>query len=209
MAYPTKRRSQRRIAFLERVKKWMLENPDASIAATMRATLATQGTVATIRAELIKDGLWSPRPHTNTRDRKTQDAEAGPTQSTREILTADQKEIERLLDGSAPLPREVRRKKLEALIVHGQPDHIIRANESIERMERQDVAPEDIGPPSPQSLDEAIEQTSDVIEALAAWGGEDAVRKAVTQGLERHAEDQKLVQASVTVQPDLMGATES
>jgi hypothetical protein len=110
-----------------------------------------------------------------------------------------------VLEGTAPLSREQRLAKLYALVEHGAPDHVIRANNEIEKMLRQDKSGEEVGSPPPETLEDAIDQVSDMVEALMAWGGEEAVRTACVRGMERFAQDQKVVASlpTITVQPDL------
>lgn len=186
---------------LQRCRAWILANPKATIAETMRATECSQGTINRIRKELIGANLLERFPHTPQSGPKS----PLPLSEQREIAAlstddllkraqqeADEAEAEAVLDDATPMTREFRRKKLEALIKHGAADHIIRANEAVERMEKADGSRDEIGPPPPQTLDDAVEQTTDIVEALMAWGGEDAVRKAVTRGMERYLESLKI-----------------
>lgn len=178
---------------LERARVWVLANPRSSIAETMRATGVSQATISRIRKELIQAGLVEKFPHTPP----PQGSEANPvpsTISTQELMS--NAEAEAVIENWIPLEREERRRKLEALVRHGAADHVIRANEAIEKMDARDGSKEDIGPPAPQTLDDGIDQASDIVEALAAWGGEEAVKKAVTRGMERYFEDQKRQQTA-------------
>lgn len=92
---------------------------------------------------------------------------------------------DRVLTGRIPLTREQRQQALEELVRSGVPDHVIRANAALEQMARGDTTNEDIGPPAPSDLPSAVKEVADMIEALAAWGGEAAVKEAVTTGLAR------------------------
>lgn len=166
-----------------RARAWILEHPKASIAETMRATGLSQSSVSNIRRELIASGLQAERPHT-----------PNPTPiatSTEDLLKSEDPEVEGIIEGTIPMTREKRKAKLEALIEHGAPDHIIRANTALEQMERNDATKETVAPPAPETLDDAIVETADIIEALMAWGGEPAVKQAVNTGMSRFHEDQK------------------
>lgn len=173
-----------------RIRAWILANRTASIADTMKATGASQATISRLRKELIQAGLVEKFAHTpaTSRDPLDLNAPETPGVSTDELLT---QEAEAVIAGTWEGTRDQRRQKLMALIQHGGPDHIIRANNEVEKMDQRDATREDVGPPSPQTLDEGIDEVTDMIEALAEWGGEEAVKKAVVRGLERYKEEQK------------------
>lgn len=83
------------------------------------------------------------------------------------------------------MTREERQRRLEELFRTGSPDHAIRANNELEKMNRASQTTDEGGPPAPLHLEDAISDVADMIEALAAWGGEEAVRQATTTGLAR------------------------
>ena len=193
---------------MERTRAWILANPSATIAQTMKATGASQSSISDIRRELLASGVI-PQPFAHT-PRKKQEEYLNPppegVQTTEQLLAANKDALENLLAGTAPLTREERRQKLEALVRVGAADHIIRANEAIEKMDLRDGSKEEIGTQPPQTLEDAIDQVSDMVEALMAWGGEEAVKTALSRGMARFYEDQKLIAKTITAQPDLLGA---
>ena len=187
MKMPPSQRSKRQ----DRIRSWVLANRLASIADTMKATGASQATVSRIRKELIQAGLVEKFAHTPATMRDPDDTNAPPQVpglSTDELLT---QEAEAVIEGLVPMDRDYRRRKLEALVAHGAADHVIRASKALEDMEQRDAIREDVGPTPPQSLEEGIDEATDIVEALADWGGEEAVKTAVVRGLARFKEEQK------------------
>jgi len=169
---------------VHRARKWILRHPDASITDTISKTKVSAGTIARLRRELIDDGLMKPKPHTPG----LQKYKPSPTLPPDEPSPQGD-EAEDILEGRLPMTREERRERLEKLVRTGGPDHVIRANNELEKMERSVQKVDDSGPPTPLTLEEAISDVADMIEALAAWGGEDAVRQATTTGLARFFEE--------------------
>ena len=192
----------------EAARKWILDNPRATVGETMKATGISASTVNSIRRLLVANGIMPPYPGTSRpRTSTPQTYEPAGAITTPELLSRQEaRDIEAVLAGTAPLSRDERRKKLEALVRVGAPDHVIRANEAIEKMDQRDGMKEEIGPVPPSTLADGVDEVTDMIEALAMWGGEEAVQKAVTRGLERYYENQRLIVPPVTAQPDLLGA---
>lgn len=117
-------------------------------------------------------------------------------------------DAEAVLTGTTRMTREERRKRLESLVRAGAPDHIIRASKELEAMEKAEVKEVEVGPPPPQTLADAVAEVADIVEALAAWGGEGAVKEAVTRGLKyfyAQAQEHKDVQPNVAT-PSVQGA---
>lgn len=174
---------------VQNAEHWILNNPRATIAETMQHTGVSSGTVISLRKKLIEQGALLPFPHSK---RKEKPEGAGiVAASTAELLKAekllDSKEVEAVLEGTLPhLSKETRRRKLEALVLGGEPDHVIRAEKALRDIEKGEGTQEEVGSPPPQTLDEGINEVSDMIEALAYWGGEKAVKQAVTEGLKRY-----------------------
>lgn len=174
---------------MQRAREWMLKHPGASIADTMKATGISQSSVSDLRRNLKEAGLLGTYPHTPSPTvavETSEAASAAPHVIQSPPPLGSEEEVEAVITGTAQLTREQRRRKLDDLMKYGAPDHIIRANNAIEVMERQERAPDEIGPPPPQTLADGVRQIADMIEALAAWGGEGAVKEAVTMGLKHY-----------------------
>lgn len=179
---------------------------------TVAACRVGIGTVQKVRKELIVLGLVPPFPNTRQRFLPGHDPTTDPppvlkklkVTSTEELL-GDDTEIEDLLTGQAPLTREQRRAKLDLLFQHGGPDHMIRADKALRDMEKEEGSRNELGPIPPQTLEDGIMQVADMIEALQSWGGESAVKEAVTRGMENFLLAQQNLQPTITAQPNLTG----
>lgn len=201
----------------EKARAWILANPTATIGETMKNTGASQGVVSDLRRELVQAGLVPPYLRGGGKGRKPtmglKDPVLTPENApltTEELMRQQREEFEnRVIEGLEPLSREERKKKLEAIVRAGTAEQIIRANEAIEKMDQRDGVKEEIGSPAPETLEEAIDDVTDVVEALMAWGGEDAVRIAMTRGIERFYEAQTFITPTIVAQPDLLGGKEA
>lgn len=180
---------------IERAKKWILAHPKATISETMIATMLSFGSVANLRKKLITEGLISKFAHTPTKvQRDDLERVVGlddPPISTPSPLNPDVPNTNGDVFDRLPITPAERRQILEQLMRSGHPDHVIRANNELQKMDRALAADkaDDFGPPAPTTLEDAIVQVTDIIEALMAWGGEDAVRKATTDGMARFYSD--------------------
>lgn len=181
-------------------RKWIQDNPDASISQTMRATGLSAGSISKIRKELLTAGLQKRRPHTPS---------TPAAQTTDQLLATPPPDAESVLAGVLPLTREQRYAKLHAIMSAGTPDQIIRANAEIEKMDRasqeEDALPTLL---APGTLDEAIGDAADVIEAVLEWGGEDAAKQVFTLAHTRWRQTQERLakQAALQPQPEPEGA---
>lgn len=189
---------------LERAEKWIIDHPGATIPETMINTKTSQGAIQRIRRRLILQGILPPHPRTTR-----------PAVPLAVTLAGDEvvKAYEAASQGDTPgstdqifttlesIPREERRKILERILQTGLPSDVIRANEAIEKMDRAISVVIEEGPPAPLHLDDAISDITDMIEALAGWGGEEAVQKAVTAGLARFYADQPPAEAPPLEEP--------
>lgn len=190
----------------DKARRWMLAHPTASIAQTMKATGLSDSSISKIRREFREHGLAAARPHTPA------------TQSTEELLNAGERpeptaappNAEAILEGRVRMTRETRLVMLERIMRAGTPDQTIRANAEIERMERQsDEADEALSLLAPGTLEEAISDTADVVEALLDWGGEEAAEAAFKrahtrwrQTTDRLEKQESLAEAtSITLNP--------
>jgi hypothetical protein len=188
-----------------KAREWILAHPDASIEKTSRACEISLAAVSKLRKELHEANVLPPYPHSRQPAKEAEvDAAQGITtdallrpvhngsNNRRSVVPEGMgPDIEALLDGTANVDREYRVARLKQLIQVGGPDHIIRASQALEDMERRDGAKEEIGPLPPQTLQEAVADVADVVEALATWGGEPAVKEAVMLGMKRFNEAQK------------------
>lgn len=174
---------------IKAARKWILEHPLASMRETLIATRVSAGTISNLRRDLIAEGHMTPFSHTPGSGKVKPLTEFAAPPAGDPDQPNDESEDERVLTGDMPMTREERRARLEKLVRSDNPDHAIRANTAIEAMDRNTATADDYGPPAPLHLEDAELDVADMIEALAGWGGEESVRRAVELGLSRFLAD--------------------
>jgi len=164
------------------VRQYLLANPTASLAETVKATRASQRTVGRVRTELIHEGLI-PVPHVGRPRSLRNTSPAAPLEQNVPGAAEEQirKDVEAAISGGKILTRDERRVMLSAFANHPLVPHASRIAALRELEALEPPQSQQLGPGEPLTRADRVQRAALVLAALEDIDGKDAVTEALAQ----------------------------